>query len=143
MAEVCIQTDATQPLQMHVLPPCITPLLSVSSPEDQLEVCVSCCARVACPAHRLCRAVSQGVTPALAARHGSQARSTRRFTGHPATSWRCSGPSTGYQNISARYDSQGQSLGVQKGMHPGEVQIYGSIKLMNVQQKPSHQIPGT
>lgn len=43
MAEVCIQPNATQQLQMYVLPPCNTPLLSVLSPLDKLEVCVNCC----------------------------------------------------------------------------------------------------
>lgn len=37
----------------------------------------------------------------------------------------------------------GQSLGVEKRMHPGEVQKYGSIRLIHVQQKLSHQTPGS
>ena len=87
MVEVCIQPDATQQLQMYVLPPCITPLLSVLSPVDKLEVCVNCCARIWLALHTgwavLCRRPGSpgGLTPEQAAKHSSRAWSTRRFWG--------------------------------------------------------------
>lgn len=60
MAEVCIQPDATQQLQMYVLLPFITPLLSVLSPVDKAGgVCELLCMHLACSAHRLCCAVQE------------------------------------------------------------------------------------
>lgn len=78
MAEVCIQLDATQQLPMYVLPPCITPLLSVLSP-----VCASCRAHIWLALHTGCAVPCrrpgspEGVTPEQAAKHSSPVWSTR------------------------------------------------------------------
>lgn len=85
MAEVCIQPNATQQLQMYVLPPCNTPLLSVLSSLDKLEVCVNCCVCIWFALHTgcavLCRRLDSpgGVTLEQAAKHNSHTWSTRHF----------------------------------------------------------------